>query len=308
MSVRVSTIIPAYNAERTIARAIESALSQDCECHEIVVVNDGSTDATDVILDNYGRSIHVVTQPNRGVGAARNAGVRHATGKYLAFLDADDSFLPKKLQTMVCALEQNPQASLAFSDYRSVSENGVEFLGSPIGHAPTLVEMMTLPRLPILPSTWVFTRDAFERSGGFCERFTGASLEDAWMLLLLREVGEFVYVPEVLTIYQYCENIRQADKYDKGLPIFLALARERYGSAGRRLIRNTKNIHCQWILTMIAHQMNNGDRRGALNGFARIVKIQPWYLLSPKFIGRLFARQNLKRAIDFLALPGRSSH
>jgi glycosyltransferase involved in cell wall biosynthesis len=307
MSAKVSTIIPAYNAQRTIVRAIESALLQDFESHEIVVVNDGSTDSTGAILDNYGASIHVVTQPNRGVGAARNAGVRHAAGKYLTFLDADDMFLPKKLQTMVCALEQNSLASLAFSDYRSVSENGVEFHGSPIGHAPTMEEMLTLPRLPILPSTWVFTRDAFERSGGFCERFTGASLEDAWMLLLLREVGEFVYVPEVLTLYQCADNTQQADKYDKGLPIFLSLAKERYGSAGKRLIRNTKNIHCQWILTKIAHQMNNGDRLGALSAFARIAKIQPSYLLSPKFIGRLFAPQNIKRAMNLLALSGRPS-
>jgi glycosyltransferase involved in cell wall biosynthesis len=296
MSAKVSTIIPAYNAERSIARAIDSALSQDLEGHEIVVVDDGSTDSTAAILNRYGARIQIVTQANRGVSAARNAGIRRATGRYLALLDADDIFLPNKLRRMLCVLERNSSASLAFSDYRIVAENGVESSGSPIGHAPTMKEMMTQPRLPILPSTWVFTREAFERSGGFCEQFRGASLEDAWMLLLMREAGEFVYIPEALTVYQSSDNSRQADKYAQGLPTFLSLAKERYGSAGKRLIRNTKNIHCQWILTKIAHQMNNGDRLGSLSSFACIARIQPSYILSPKFIRRLFAPQNIRRA------------
>lgn len=81
--VKVSTIIPAYNAERTIAQAIDSALSQDFKAHEVVVVNDGSTDFTADILENYGSKIHVITQCNRGLSVARNAGVRESTGKYL---------------------------------------------------------------------------------------------------------------------------------------------------------------------------------------------------------------------------------
>ena len=127
--VKVSTIIPAYNAERTIAQAIDSALSQDFEGQEVVVVNDGSTDSTATILKKYGNQIQVVTQRNGGLSAARNAGVRHSAGEYLAFLDADDIWLPEKLKKMVPALEQNPLGSLAFSEYRLLStmeSNAVE--------------------------------------------------------------------------------------------------------------------------------------------------------------------------------------
>ena len=179
--VKVSTIIPAYNAERTIAQAIDSALSQDCEGHEVVVVNDGSTDSTATILEKYGNRIQVVTQRNGGLSAARNAGVRRSTGKYLAFLDADDIWLPGKLKTMVSALERNPLASLAFSDYGFIDDNGAECGESAFGDALALEQLMSERPLPvcsfpsgILPSTWVIPRQVFERTGGFCEEFKGA--------------------------------------------------------------------------------------------------------------------------------------
>ena len=136
--VDVSTIIPAYNAERTIAQAVDSALSQEFEGQEVVVVNDGSTDSTAAILEKYGNQIQVVTQSNGGLSAARNAGVRRSTSKYLALLDADDIWLPGKLKMMVSALERNPLASLAFSEYRYFDDNGAECGGSAIGHAPSM--------------------------------------------------------------------------------------------------------------------------------------------------------------------------
>src|SRR6516225_8557529 len=84
---RVSTIIAAYNAERTIAETIDSALAQECDGHEVVVVNDGSTDSTAKILSEYGDQISIVTQSNRGAAAARNAGVAYSNSKYIALLD-----------------------------------------------------------------------------------------------------------------------------------------------------------------------------------------------------------------------------
>src|SRR5215471_276245 len=135
---RVSTVIAAYNAERTIAETIESALAQECDGHEVVVVNDGSTDSTATILTGYGDRISIVTQSNRGAAAARNAGVAYSTGKYIATLDSDDLWLPGKLQTMVAALERNAGASLAFSEYAKIDDHGVEFGESMIGHAPTM--------------------------------------------------------------------------------------------------------------------------------------------------------------------------
>ena len=143
--MRVSTVIAAYNAERTIAGAIESALLQECADHEIIVVNDGSSDNTAAVLDHYRGRIKVLSQRNQGAGAARNAGAAQATGRYLAFLDADDIWLPEKLAAMIAELEHHPAASLAFSEYSTFSDAGIEYGASSLGHAPSMRELMEFP-------------------------------------------------------------------------------------------------------------------------------------------------------------------
>src|SRR5271170_3130362 len=168
MGASVSTIIAAYNAARTIREMLESALAQQYENHEIIVVDDGSTDSTSAILSAFGDRIRVVTQANRGAAVARNVGVAHSSGKYLAFLDADDQWLPGKLQTMVGALERAPRASLAFSEFGFIDENGIEYKESSIGALPSLEKILSERPVAgismgegIMTSTWVLRRDSF---------------------------------------------------------------------------------------------------------------------------------------------------
>jgi glycosyltransferase involved in cell wall biosynthesis len=294
--LKVSTVIAAYNAHRTIGETIDSALAQKCEGHEIVVVDDGSTDSTAAILSAYGSQIRVVTQLNGGAAAARNTGVAHARGRYVAFLDSDDLWMPEKLRTMVAALERNPRASLAFSEYVNFTETGVDCGGSSLGHAPSKEELMDTWIPPILTSTWVIPRETFERSGGFCEAFRGGQgFEDSWLLLLLRELGEFEYIPDRLTRYRIAATGESADKYAHALPTFITLVKKRYGERGNALIRNAKNLQCRWLLCKIAHQMDAGDRVGTLKTLARIAKLRPAYFLSSEFTERLFLPQNRKR-------------
>src|SRR5215472_1245425 len=115
--VRVSVIIPVYNGARTIARAIDSARDQRFEGqYEVIVVDDGSTDGTARILERYGTQVRILTQENHGPAAARNAGASLAHGEYLAFLDADDAFMPYKLAATVPVLDQVSAAVLVFHD------------------------------------------------------------------------------------------------------------------------------------------------------------------------------------------------
>lgn len=93
-----SVVIPAYNAAATLARAIESVLGQSWPAHEIIVVDDGSRDATAEIALGYGAPVRLVRQANQGVSVARNAGAAAATGDWLAFLDADDWYAPDRLR------------------------------------------------------------------------------------------------------------------------------------------------------------------------------------------------------------------
>ena len=97
----VSVVIPAYNAEEYIAETLDSVLSQNYSDYEILVIDDGSTDHTGEVLAHYGDRIHLFQKPNGGPASARNLGLKHARGRYIAFLDSDDLWHPEKLARQV---------------------------------------------------------------------------------------------------------------------------------------------------------------------------------------------------------------
>lgn len=112
----VSIIIPAYNAQKTILKTISSVRQQTHTDWELIVINDGSTDNTSEIAKSITDSrIQIFDYPNSGVATARNRGIERATGDYIAFLDADDTWTSNKLELQLKALQQNPQASVAYS-------------------------------------------------------------------------------------------------------------------------------------------------------------------------------------------------
>src|SRR5436305_1935247 len=103
----VSVVMPAFNAEAFVAEGIESVLAQDYECVEVIVVDDGSTDNTSAVASRY--PVKCIAQKNSGIAAARNAGVAVSRGSLVAFLDADDIWLPGKLSTQVAYLLKHPE-------------------------------------------------------------------------------------------------------------------------------------------------------------------------------------------------------
>ncbi|MCX8117420.1 MAG: glycosyltransferase [Desulfobacterota bacterium] len=114
---KVSVIIPTYNRWPMVREAIDSVLAQDFDDFELIVVDDGSSDGTSEALKEYGRRIRVVGHvQNRGVSAARNTGLRHARGKYIAFLDSDDLWVKGKLKIQVAFLDENPHYPLCYTD------------------------------------------------------------------------------------------------------------------------------------------------------------------------------------------------
>ena len=110
----VSVIIPAYNAVATIGETVRSAINQTWHQLEVIVIDDGSTDDTATMAKDFGSpSINIISQDNRGASAARNAGLRHAQGEYIQFLDADDILSPAKIELQIKALERTSKRSLA---------------------------------------------------------------------------------------------------------------------------------------------------------------------------------------------------
>ena len=112
----VAVVIPAYNAGLYLPRAIDSVLAQTYRDYQIFVIDDGSTDDTPNVLDAYAGRIVSVRQPHAGAAAARNRGIRLSNNPYVAFLDADDEWLPTKLEQQIAVLKQDPDFGMVYSD------------------------------------------------------------------------------------------------------------------------------------------------------------------------------------------------
>jgi glycosyltransferase involved in cell wall biosynthesis len=197
----VSAVIPVYNGARYVRAAIDSALAQTLPDLEIVVVDDGSTDATPEILAGYGPRIRVHRQPNGGVAAARNAGVRAARGEYVAFLDADDVWLPEKLARQLPAFDEDDVA-LVYSGMTVVDADlrPLRVVEPPppdaVLHNTLCVEPVNVP----LTMTGVVRRAAFDELGGFDARLSTSADADFVCRLALRH--RVARVAEPLALYR----------------------------------------------------------------------------------------------------------
>jgi glycosyltransferase involved in cell wall biosynthesis len=121
---RFSVVIPAFNSAATLARAIESVRAQAWPAHEIIVVDDGSTDATAEVAASFGEAVRLIRQPNSGVSVARNAGATAATGDWLAFLDADDWYAPDRLKLHAEWIAEDPALDFLTGDYEYRDDAG----------------------------------------------------------------------------------------------------------------------------------------------------------------------------------------
>ena len=187
----VSVIIPVYNGERYLAEAVDSALRQRYRRFEIIVIDDGSTDATPEVVRGYGEQVSGLVQPNQGTAAARNRGVESARGELYAFLDADDVWLEHKLAAQVIALSSESAPDVVFGH--------VEQFVSP--DVPEDVRRaIRFPAAPMpghLPSTMMVRANAFARVGAF---ETGLKLaEFAGWFARAKDLGlQAVMLPEVV--------------------------------------------------------------------------------------------------------------
>ena len=185
---QVSVIIPAYNGDRYIVQAVESALCQTFTDLEIIVVDDGSTDATHQILQPYFDRIRYVYQENRGVAAARNRGIQEAQGEFIAFLDQDDFFLPDKLAAQIALFRQQPSLGIVNSGWRLVNQQGDAISEiTPWLYFPKLDLETWIVQMPVLPSAMMFSRQWLELAGGFNSEFD--SVDDSDLVLRLAVLG-----------------------------------------------------------------------------------------------------------------------
>lgn len=199
----VSVIIPTYNHAAFLAESLGSVFGQKLRPHEIVVVDDGSTDDTGEVLRVYEGRIRALRQSRRGVAAARNAGAAVASGALLAFLDADDAWLPEKLEQQVARLGTDSEIGLVHCGVAEVDGQG-RLLRTRLDGMEGWVsrEMLLFRRGVILGggSAAVVPRAVFERVGGFDEGLSTSADWDLYYRIARRyRVG---FVPELLVRYR----------------------------------------------------------------------------------------------------------
>jgi glycosyltransferase involved in cell wall biosynthesis len=199
--MKVTTLIPVFNGAKYIRESVDSALAQREVEVELIVIDDGSTDETPQILESYGNSLRVLRQPNAGHVIARNNGAKLAGGQWLAFLDADDAWMPDKLARQLAAAGDDAGMVYTnrdnFGDIDRVGE-GIDGRTLPEGD---LFERLLFGNF-ITVSSVLFRRDWFERLGGFEASLRVCEDWDLWMRYCA-EGGIIRVCPEPLTRYRW---------------------------------------------------------------------------------------------------------
>ncbi len=205
----VSIVIPAYNAECHIAATVRSVLSQTYGEYELIIVDDGSSDRTAEIVGTFlpHEKITCIRQRNGGVSRARNTGIHAASGKYVAFLDSDDLWLPTKLARQVAYLDRYPRIGVVFSDCEIRDENDVvtrSYLSTKANYRLLLAQKddfkdafpVLLEEMFMIPSTLMIRRECFDLAGMFDEDIP--TVEDRDLVLRLAMHCGIACIPEVL--------------------------------------------------------------------------------------------------------------
>ena len=226
---RVSVLMPAFNAERYLPEAIESALAQTQAPFELIVVDDGSGDGTADAARAFGDSVRYESQENQGIGSARNRCVDLARGDYLAFLDADDRWEPDKVERQLDAMRSAWRPEIVFGHVR-------QFV-SPELPAQHRARIACPPESQpgYLPSAMLASRAAFERVGPFATRLHVGEFVD-WMARA-RDLGlrEFMLDATVLwrRLHDTNQSVRHRDRMSDFAHVLKAsLDRRRAGGAG----------------------------------------------------------------------------
>ncbi len=212
----VSVIVPVYRVERYVAETILSILNQTYADFELLIINDESPDQSIPICQQFSDPrIRIIHQQNRGLAGARNTGIRHAQGKYLAFLDSDDLWLPQKLEKHVQHLNENPTVGVSFSRSAFIDEQsqplgiyqmpkltditpGYLFCRNPIGNGSAVViRREVLDAIQFQDNLYGSVEDFY-----FDDRFRQSEDIECWLRIALQTSWKIEGIPDALTLYR----------------------------------------------------------------------------------------------------------
>jgi glycosyltransferase involved in cell wall biosynthesis len=194
----IACVIPTYNSAHLLRRAIDSVLAQTRRVDEVIVVDDGSTDNTREVVASYGSSVQYFYQENKGGGSARNHGVEHSKSDWIAFLDADDEWLPTKIERQAACLTAARDAVLCYGMIWHHQMNGVPRAACDV--PPERLWPQLRISNWIIPSVAVVRKDVFCRLGGFRTELR-SSCEDWELFTRMAYQQRIVWVAEPLINY-----------------------------------------------------------------------------------------------------------
>lgn len=200
---KISIVIPTYNAEKTIASTLQSVINQTFSDVEIIIINDGSTDNTLQTIETcQDPRIRVLSYNNAGVAMARNRGISHATGEYIAFIDADDRWTTDKLELQLQALQEHPEAGVAYSwtiDFIDGEEDR-QLPGKPVYFSGNVYPQLLISNFLLHGSNPLVSRQAIDSVGEFDPNCTPS--EDWDYYIRLAAQWPFIVVPKHQIFYR----------------------------------------------------------------------------------------------------------
>jgi len=207
MSSSVSIIIPSYNQGQFLAEAIQSAIDQDYQQKEIIVVNDGSTDNTKEVAAKFLHAIRYIEQENKGVSSARNEAIKIASGSYIAFLDGDDLYLSHTLSTMASFLDSHRDTAMVCGDAFLLKDNKMIGLKSTISRRPRNPDNFRWETVEFYPtpSTVMLHNSCFAKAGFFDENLI-VGAEDWLMWVQLSLHFNMCYIDKPFIYYRLHED------------------------------------------------------------------------------------------------------
>ena len=248
---RLSIVIPAYNVADYIVAAVNSALDQTFTDLEVIVVDDGSTDQTPVLLAKMGETrrdprLRIVRQPNGGLSAARNTGIREAHGEYIGFLDGDDLWAADKAERHVAVMDDDPSIGLSFSASEFIEEDGrsTHRRLRPDRLKPSLHQMILRNHVGN-GSTPVVRRSCFEIAGVFREDLRSCEDYEMWCRLLWLTEFVAVGIPQPLTFYRLRKSSLSfdVDRFVAQADMALAIIQSSMKEVPHRVIERARSEH-----------------------------------------------------------------
>lgn len=283
MAPTVSILIPTYNRENVIRKALDSALAQTYRKVQIVVVDDGSTDNTRDVIKSYGQDIVYVYQKNRGIASARNTGLRHCTGDYIAFLDSDDYWLPQKLERQVAIFQDHPEYGMVACQCASIDAQGRFRQKNRPGRSGWVLESLFRKNF-IRTSAAVVTKACIEAVGPFDETLRECEEYDLWLRIAARfQVG---FINEPLAVYTDNPCGVSTDSLVGRLHRLRVLEKPYLQElipkhAYRRRIADT----CHYIGR---HYLEKGDRLEGIRYLRKAQKLSPFFLKNFVYLCRCY--------------------